>query len=64
MKNLNFQFPAVIIAFSVLLGFFLNYRNNMSWQENLDNMTSTGKIITYAVLFVVLFLWKNRKARP
>jgi len=46
------------------MGFFLNYRNGMDWPENLANMTSTGKIITYLVLFILIFLWKNRKPRP
>lgn len=61
MKNLNFRFPFIIIALSVLLGFFLNYRNGMTRVENLANMTTTGKIITYLVLFLLIFLWKNRK---
>lgn len=61
MKNLNFRFPFIIIALSVLLGLFLNYRNGMTWPENLANMTTTGKVITYLVLFLLIFLWKNRK---
>gem|GEM_PF-1222688 len=64
MKHLNFRFPLLIITLSVLMGFFLNYRNGMDWPENLANMTSTGKIITYLVLFILIFLWKNRKPRP
>ncbi len=61
MKNLNFRFPVTIIILSILLGFFMNYRNGMSWPENLVNMTGTNKIITYALLFLAIFLWKNRK---
>lgn len=63
MKNLNFRFPLTIIALSVLLGFFLNYRNGMTWPENLANMTGISKIITYAALFLLIFLWKNRKSK-
>ena len=61
MKKLNFRFPFIIIALSVGLGFFLNYRSGMSGSENLANMTSSGKIITYLGLFLVILWWKNRK---
>lgn len=60
MKNLNFRFPFTIIALSVLLGFFMNYRSGMSWPENLANMTGTTKIITYLALFLLIFVWKNQ----
>ena len=63
MKNLNFRFPVIIITLSVLLGFFLNYRAGMTWSENLADMSSPGKIITYLVLFLGLFLWGNRKKK-
>ncbi len=63
MKNLNFRFPLIIIALSVLLGFYMNYRAGMTWPESLTDMTSTGKIITYAVLFLAILVWKNRKSK-
>lgn len=63
MKNLNFRFPLTIIALSVVLGFFLNYRAGMTWPENLADMSSAGKIITYLVVFLGLFLWRNRKKK-
>ena len=47
MKNFNFTYPLVIIVLAVLLGFFMNYRNGLSWPESLQNMQSLDKIVTY-----------------
>jgi len=63
MKNLNFRFPVIVIALSVLLGFFMNYRNGMTWPENRADMTGTAKVITYLVLFAVIFVWRNWKRK-
>ena len=59
MKNLNFRYPFVIILVSVILGFFFNYKAGLSWEENLNNMRSQSKIVSYLLIFVVIFLWKN-----
>ena len=63
MKNLNFRFAFLIIALSVLLGFFMNYRNGLSWTESVADMTKPGKVITYTLLFVAILVWKNRKIK-
>ena len=59
MKNFNFTYPLGIIVLAILLGFFMNYRNGLSWSESVENMQSLDKILTYLGLFVVIFAWKN-----
>lgn len=59
MKKLNFTYPLAIIVLAVLLGFFMNYKNGLSWPESVQNMQSLDKIVTYLGLFVVIFVWKN-----
>lgn len=60
MKKINFTFPVVVIAISVLAGFYMNYRSGMNWDENVANMSGVEKVVTYAILFVLILVWKNR----
>jgi hypothetical protein len=59
MRNFNFTYPLGIIILAILLGFFMNYRNGLTWPENVQNMQSLDKIVTYLGLFIVIFVWKN-----
>ena len=61
MKKFNFIYPLGIILIAVVLGFFFNYKAGFTWDENLKNMQSQSKIVTYLVVFVAIFIWKNWK---
>lgn len=59
MRNFNFTYPLAIILLAVGLGFFMNYKNGLSWSENVEDMKSLNKFLTYTGMFLVIFVWKN-----
>lgn len=60
MRDFDFKYPVVIIGFAIVLGFVINYISGMTWENNLADMTKTNKIVTYLILLLALFFWRNR----
>jgi biotin transporter BioY len=58
---MDLRTPTIIVLAAILLGFYLNYSRGMTWQENVENMSSWEKVLTYLGAYIVLLLWKNRK---
>ena len=60
-RDMDLRTPTLIVLAAVILGFYLNYSKGMTWQENVENMSSWEKVLTYLGAYVVLLIWKNRK---